>query len=599
MPHDPCGDQYSIDQALADRIQGRKFQLYFTATFSEGAELGLNPGFAGKNNYRNFMLGESQSGHPNAYQIRTLAGLENRYLNTEKPSDWESLSLLERAQRLQSFAQSYSGAEPSLGLILSEYAIADMTANPSQWRTSLNEIKDHLSFEEKLKVASHFGGRFNDNYNFDRANGEGPRAGGIVTIEEMLESVRDSEPGGVCRDVSQAQSLMLQELGVSSDSIYQVSYNTASEGHVVLAVRDPDNPKRIVKINYDYTDETDDRTGGAVLMQNSSLPEFGMQYRIYDANGSPIATVPTEMGEVLRDVTRGRRLSDGLSQNHNLQRVYMDTPYGVGSLFTGTTTSGDNLVGVAFSRRGDESQRISNDFGVAAIKRDGDRATVSVSETALYSYLRQTIRSPRVEAGNFSVGVNGGVNSEMIISDNTAAYNTGGERTGTSLDARFGVFGGADLRYQSDDGRTRARTSVVAEGFINHREVQVGPDSGYMLALDNIEWTTTVERDISADMVLAGESAIVLRNIGNTAAFRGRLIDTKTNFSGELSYQRPLGDDVPAFNPMSGELLGLGVQKTWESSNDGLFQDPHFRLDYVRDLDFDRNAVSATFGIKF
>ncbi len=34
MPHDPCADQYSIDQALPDRIQGRKFQLYFTATFS-------------------------------------------------------------------------------------------------------------------------------------------------------------------------------------------------------------------------------------------------------------------------------------------------------------------------------------------------------------------------------------------------------------------------------------------------------------------------------------------------------------------------------------------------------------------------------------
>ncbi len=544
------------------------------------------------------MLGESQSGHPNAYQIRTLTGLENRYLNTERPSDWDDLSLLERAQRLQSFAQSYSGAEPSLGLILSEYAIADMTANPSEWRNSLNEIKDHLTFEEKLKVASHFGGRFSDNYNYDRANGEGPRAGGIVTIEEMLESVRDSTPGGVCRDVSQAQSLMLQELGVSSDDIYQVSYRTASGGHVVLAVKDPDNPKRIVKINYDYTDETDDRTGGAALMQNSSLPEFGMQYRIYDADGKPVATVPTEMGEVLRDVTRGRRLSDGISQNHNLQRVYMDTPYGVGSLFTGTTTSGDNLVGVAFSRRGDEDQTISTDFGVAAVKRDGERATVTVSETALYSYLRQNIRSPRVEAGNFSVGVNGGVNSEMIISDNTAAYDWGGERTGTNFDARFGVFTGADLRFESDDGKTRARSSIVAEGFLNHREEQVGPDSGYMLALDRVEWTTTMERDISPDMVIAGESAIVLRNIGNTAAFRGRIIDGDHNFSGELSYQGPLGD-AAAFNPMSGEQLGLGVQKTWESRSDGFFQDPHFRLDYVRDLDFDRDAVTATFGLKF
>lgn len=598
LSDDPCGDEYSIDSALAERIQGRKFKLYFTATFSEGAELGLNPGFAGKNNFRNFMVAESQSGHPNAYQIRSLQGLENRYLNSEKPENWDELSLVEKAEALQEFAREYSGAEPSLGLILSEYAIADMTANPNNWRTSLNEIKDHLTFDEKLKVASHFGGRFSDNYNYDRADGEGPRGSGIVTIEEMLESVRDSTPGGVCRDVSQAQSLMLQEMGVDSSDIYQVSYRTASSGHVVLAVKDPDNPKRIVKINYDYTDETDDRSGGAALSQNSSLQEFGHQYRIYDAAGKPVATVPTEMGQVLRDVTQGRGIENGLTRNHNLQRVYVDTPYGVGSLFRGTTTSGDNLVGVAITKNvREEATRSEFDYGVALVKRDGERATVNVSETALYGYMKMIYNTPRIERGNFSIGARGGIENEMIIGQNRVDYDDGRVREGVNFDARIGPFVGADINYESDDARTRVNTGVELESFINHRFEQEGPESGFMLVPDQLTWSTTVEREVSDHMTLTGESAVVLTNIGNSAVFKGGLYNERWDLGGAFSYQTPLSDDVPAFNLLSSEAVGLEINKSFESPNRRI--NGGFSLEYLRDLDLDQNQLNANFGIKW
>lgn len=595
--NDPCGDEYSIDGNLADRIKGRKFKLYYTATFSEGAELGLNPGFAGRNNYRNFMVAQSQMGHPNAFQIRSLQGLENRYLSTEKPDNWDNLSLVERAQALQEFAKSYSGVEPSLGLILSEYAIADMTTNPNNWRSSLNEIKDHLSFDEKLKVASHFGGRFSDNYNYDRADGEGPRGAGIVTIEEMLESVRDGVPGGVCRDVSQAQSLMLQEMGVNSSDIYQVSYRTASGGHVVLAVQDPDNPKRIVKINYDYTDETDDRSGGTVLTQNSSLPEFGHQYRIYDANGKPLTTVPTEMGQVLRDVTQGKNLEDGITRNHNLQRVYVDTPYGVGTLFTGSTSSGDNLVGVAINRSmGSKDTRMQTDMGIALVKRDGQRAVVDVSETALYGYFRSAYNTPRYERGNFSFGAQAGIETEMSVSDNRAVYSWG-EKSGVNFDSRFGPFIGADVDYESDDGKTRVNSGVRLDSFVNHRFEQEGPDSGYMLVPDQLTFSTTVERDVSEHMTFTGESAVVLRNIGNSAVFKGGFVDNRRDLAGTFSYQTPLSDDVPAFNPLSSEAVGVGIEKMWESPN-GKFSGG-FQLEYMRDLDFNQNQLNAGFGFKF
>lgn len=595
---EPCDDEYGVSSEVAERIKERKFQIYFTATFSSQAELGLNPGFSGKNNYRNFMVTESQNGHPDAFQIRTLDSLEAKYLRDEKPKDWDDLSLRERAVRLHEFAGSYSGANPSLGLIMSEYAIQGMTQNPSQWKSYLNEIKDDLSFDEKLKVASHFGGRFSDNYNFDRADGVGPRGDGIVTIEEMLESVRDSVPGGVCRDVSQAQSLMLQELGVSKGDIYQTAYMTATGGHVVLAVKDPENPKRIIKINYDYTDETSDRTGGSVLTQNSSLPDFGTQWRIFDADGKPVATVPSEFGEVLRDATRGRTLSDGISQRHNLQRVYVDTPIGVGTVFTGTTSSGDNIVGVAVSNNVDEDKTGSNfHYGVSAVRREGDRAVVSIDQTALYGFMRYTVNSPRYEKGNFSLGVSGGTDTEVTLMDNTATYTNGNERTGFNIDSRVGVHFGGDVRYTSPDDKTRVRTGLSYEGFISHKNEQEGPESGFTLATDKIVWSTAVEHDITPDMMFSGESAIVLRNIGNTAAFKGAITDSRRNIGANITYQTPLSDDVPAFNPMAGESVGVGVVKRWGDDNDRI--QPAFSLNYTKDLDFGFDSVGASFGFKF
>lgn len=595
---DPCKDNYSVDQAVAERIKGRKFQIYFTATFSKQAEIGLNPGFAGRNNYRNFMTASSTE-HPDAYNIRSIQSLESRYKNQKNPSDWDSLSTLERAQRLQEFAVEYSGANPSLGLILSEYAIQGMTSNPSNWKQELNAIKDHLTFDEKLKVASHFGGRFSDNYNYNRADGTGPRAEGIVTIEEMLESVRDGVPGGVCRDVSQAQSLMLQELGVNSSDIYQAAYSTATAAHVVLAVRDPENPDRIVKINYDYTDETSDRSGGAVLTQSSSLPDFGSNFRIYDSAGKPVGKVPTEFGDVLRDVTNQRELSDGITKNHNLQRVFVDTPYGVGSVFTGTTSSGDNIVGVAITNKASEEETNSRfEYGIAAVQREGERATVKIRQDALYGFMKYTYNTPRIERGNFSIGASGGSEADVLLMDNTAAYNNGIEKSGTNIEATSGIHLGADLRYASDDNRTRIRTGLTYSGYIDVQNEQEGPSGGLMLATDKIVWDSAIERDISENMTFIGESAIVFRDIGNSAAFKGTLVDTRRDIAGSLVYQTPLDGDMPAFNPMYEETVGLGVTKYVGDKNNNVRGS--FYLEYNKSLTFENSeSVGAGFGIHF
>ena len=544
------------------------------------------------------MVFNSGNGHPDAYQIRTLGSLEAKFLSKEKPDNWEELNTVERATLLKNFAQNFSGASPSLGLILSEYAIAGMTANPDNWKETLNEIQDHLTFDEKLKVASHFGGRFSDNYNSDRAAGTGPRADGVVTIEEMLASVRDGEPGGVCRDVSQAQANMLMEMGVPKDKIFQTAYMTATGGHAVIAVQDPDNPDRLVRINYDYTDEVDDRTGGAALTQNSSLPNFGANYRIYDADGKPIGKVPSEFGQVLRDATQGRTLSDGLTRNHTLSKVYVDTPIGVGSVFTGKTASGDNIVGVAVSRQKVEEQRNAViDYGVAIVKRDGDRATVSVDQTALYAYLNYTYHTPRYEKGNFSLGARAGSNGEFLIMDNTAAYNDGRERSGTNIEGTAGFHVGGDVQYKLPSEKTTVTSGLTLFGYADQSNIQEGPQGGIRPVIDRIVWDTAIDYEVSDSMKLVGESAVVMRSFGNTAAFKGTLEDSARGLSASAFYQTPLSSDVPLFDPMANEAFGFGIEKRVGRPNKRV--GGSLSLEYIKDLDFDQDSINATIGIKF
>ncbi len=591
----PCFENGLISSEIAERIEGRKFKIYFTGTFSDGSDLGLNPGFSGKYNYSKYMNALRANGAPTG-AINTIGKLENKYLSENPRDDWQNLSTVERGNILQAFATERAGEDVSVGLILSEYAIREMTRDPGNWKSSLNEIKDHLSFEEKLKIASHFGGRFSDNYNTDRANGEGDRADGIVTIEEMLESVRDNEPGGVCRDVSQAQSLMLQELGVGKDDIYQVSYRTATGGHVTTVVRDPDDSKRIVKINYDYMESTDDRNGGAALTRNDTMPEFGMNYRIYDADGKPASYVPTEFGDVLKDVTGGRSLKDGLTQNHSLQRVYVETPIGVGTAFTGTTSSGDNIVGVAISKRSQERRPNGLEYGVAIAKRDGQRSDVKVSETALYGTLKYTYNSPRIEKGPFSLGMHGGIQGDIIVGQNRNEYSWGSVREGVNTDVMTTTFVGVNADYESRDGRTRVDTDITLDGFVSHKNEQEGPDSGFTIAPNQITWSTAVQHEVSDDMLVMGESAILLREMGNSAVFKAGLLDQSRDLAGTISYQTPL-DDVPSFMPVSSEAVGFGVVKRFEKP--GRRVNGSFELGYERDLDYDQNQVKANFGFKW
>ncbi len=581
--------------ALQDAIENRTFSIYFTGMFASEDALSQAEGAYGRRNYRAFMNALSSRGVGKAGSINTLGKLENKYLKSSGAvENWESLSAVEQSKLLQAYAESEVGGEVSVGLILSEYAIQDMIANPSDWKKSLNEAKEYLSFDEKVKIASHFGGEFSDRYNYGRANEDGDLGEGIVTIEDMLTSISTNEPGGICRDVALAQSQILRELGVGKDDIYMIGYATATGGHAVLAIKDPNDPKNIVKLNYSYVSEESDVGGGAQLSQDTTLPDVGMNFRVYDADGKPVGKVPTEMGEIFNEVTGGK--SYDLGKSYTLQKAVIKTPIGNGTAFTGRTSSGENVIGVAVNKE-IKSKYMETEYGLAVAHREGDRTHVALDQTSFYARMNSRLNTPELKFGDqFSVKGFGGAKVEMMGMKTTVKYHDDGRvREGSNLEPMSSFYGGVEADWESKDGRTKVNSEVVSEYYVDWNN-EVNTSEGQGLAFDNVRWTTSAEHGVTDHMKLIGEGTIIMRQTGTTGLLKGGVYDDRTKFSLEGGYQMPLSDDIPTFIPGSTKAVSVGVGKSWKDEKG---RGPSVILEYERDLDFDTNRIGATAGWVF
>lgn len=591
----PCDNLSGSDaskKALAQKIKERKYNLYFTMTFNDAEAVGLAQGFMGKNNFNTFMLGQAyEGGNPKASQINTLGKLTQKYKNDNPGTNFDSLGIKEKEKLLIKYAKDNSSVDIPKGMLMSEIAISHAINHPGDWKSGMKEIKNELSFDQKILVASHLGGKFSDRYNFDRAGGSGR---GVVTIEEMLTSVRDGHPGGICRDVSMAQSAILKELGVPKDKIYQIGYSTSGGGHAVVAIQDPDNPKNVVKLNYGYVTESNGAVGSSALLQNTSLPDFGMRNRIYDADGDPVGSLPTEIGEILYDSSGGNKGKITPPSRHNLQKVGIITPLGEGQVFTGETSSGDKVVGVTLQKTF-RSKYMDNEIAAGVISREGERSLVNISQEAVYVRMKNTLNSPNLQTGNFTLGSRIGVESEGLFMQNRVNSTNYGDKDDSNVEVRTSPFIGASALWNSDDKKTQVNADIEVESDFVNKNIQLNPKEGMTLAFNKATIKTGMAHQVSPEMRVVGQTAIVMRQMGSSAHLStGLLKETEhSNFRAVASYSTPITKDMPAFVPESQRNIGFSVGG--EQKKSGIF----YNFGYSRDLDNKSNTVGLSAGWKF
>ncbi len=471
--------------------------------------------------------------------------------------------------------------------------IQSMIDDPSNWKTELENVKDDLSFSDKIEVASYFGDVFGQDYNYERADNVGDSGEGVVTIEEMLASISTDDPGGVCRDVVLAQAQILTALGVDKDSIYMVGYSKVTGSHAVLVVEDEESGS-IAKLNYGYITQEGDVKGGAALTQDNYSPDFGMYFRVYDHEGTPVARVPSEIGQVFNEVTNGDYSKRDISKSYALQQAIVDTAYGQGSLFTAETTAGDSVVGVALNHTM-RSKYSSMEIGLSGITREGERTLVSIEQKALYFRLKSIQKTPRLNiTDNITVNGIGSGEIELMYMNNTVISSDNSRTEGTNDEVTSTLSLGLQSAWYSPNKHTSLRSEVIASGYIDY-ENEVNVSEGYTLAFDNMRWSTNLGFRIGEDLQLTTDGTVVLYNVGTSGILSAELKDRSSLWAINTAYQAPIGD-LPIFMPGSSATVQVGLEKTWANSNG---KGPTMSIKYTEDLDYSTGQAYIGAGWKF
>lgn len=174
--------------------------------------------------------------------------------------------------------------------------------------------RQNLNTNEKLALIQMYGHVFLRNYD-ERRNDRGiSERGKTVTTGELLTAAHAEtpKPAGVCRDIASAQGEMAEALGFKN--VYVVDFQQDNGiPHATLAASDPDDRKKIHKIDYDVLRTTRDGEGARVLDQGES--DHTLVYRLSKPFDRTVGSVPSEQMHFLTDaVGSDTKLIDEMAQ---------------------------------------------------------------------------------------------------------------------------------------------------------------------------------------------------------------------------------------------------------------------------------------------
>src|SRR3989339_2063352 len=331
------------------------------------------------------------------------------------------LSLSLATSTLDSYIKSkYQVTVPEKSLQES-IVINQMINNPPSWRSVLQDLSKSgkFSFDDYTQLMSKIGRIMLQNYNYSRAE-DADSNPNFITVEELLYATKSGTPGGVCRDIAWAQAHMFEELGVSA---YEVTFLSAYGRHATMIAMNPNNKSDIIKLNYDEV-TFDQGNGPGSLRQQTSLPDIGLGYRVFDASGKPVANIPSELKEILHEVT-GRPEYVFNPYKYSLGKLQIGIGnQTIGTVYTGVTGHGQKISGIAtnstFQWKNKKWGNLSLETGLAfSLLKDSfesESIEYDLSESTLYARLKTAYESPSYQKGNFSIHAIGSAELHTLLS---------------------------------------------------------------------------------------------------------------------------------------------------------------------------------------
>lgn len=578
---------------LEKKVKKRDFEIYVSVLASDTKYEQNVVGRFMDNDYQNYIgkMFWDNNGNLNthALNIYSLQSLEDTYKRLNPTVDLSKMSFNDKEKILNAFANSYLGTKLPDGLLMKEMAFDQMVNHSSTWRETLAAAKNSLTGQQKIELVSKVGGFFGNNYNYTRFN-EGMNAKGYVTIEQLFDSLKNGTEGGVCRDVALAQTQMLKELGFKNN--YVLAYKTLSGYHANVITTDPDTGK-IVKFNYAETTSMKKGSGTEALTQDTTMPDHGLAFRIYDSTGKPVTQVPSELGQILKETT-GEETRAFTDKHYSLYRAGVNIGGMDGNLFSGRTSSGENIYGVSLYGK-KETENVSLNGGISLSKVEGNRTYMRIDQENLYARLSAEVRTPKLEKGSLSVNGFLGANGEGMIYNARESYissnytKSASRELDGSIDAYVGIKGTTKL---GADTVVTNKTYATFYPDTANVAVAVAGIHGATIVRDNVTIQSGVTHSIDKNQIMLLESTVMLKNYGTSMGIKAAYENQADQMKISAGYETPLKQDMPTFLPGGTSRAQVGVEK---EIKDGVI----FSLEYDRDLTNGHNSGFLKASKKF
>lgn len=559
---------------LAKSFDERDFRIAAYTIYSDAEFVGNARTAYDKSNYAGYMNSIGQS------------------TGSSSPMNWSAV--LKRANVIESdsyetkiaklqkvFEQELKAPVPA-GVIAAEFVRIDLMKNPDNWKSYLGKSKNLMDFDQKMRLVADLGERMGNDYNYSRAD-SGVDSKGIVEIEKLLKNLGKSEPGGVCRDIAHAQTQMLRELGVNQ--AYTVAYVSNRGGHATVIAVDPNDKNRVMKLNYGELYQDDGKKGTAALDQDSSLPNVGLQYRIYDNEGKPVATVPTELTAVFREVTgRGNPFS-GRAQD--VYKAQFGTKDLTGSLFSGRTSTGESVEGVAL-HGGGSSKYFEMNAGGVLYNAKADKKYYEIDQQGLYVFTDLGLKATVYESDRSKLKAGVGMSTEVMMLKAESTSKTGGSKSKsdllTDVDQRFYTKADYELDL-SDKEKMKFGTKVI--GRID--KAHVADEGSRSLHYDSTVITSEYDRQWRDDLRFSVGAAATISRYGESLAISTSLIDGNNKYT--VGGNIPSGR-APSFFEDQAKVVKFGYERKTKSGW-------NFQLDFENNFDTDNKKVMGKIEKRF
>lgn len=576
------------EKELEKRVENRAFTLE-AVVFASDKKFEQNAlGRFMSDDYINYMGKLYNDGNKKAWDLYSVSALESKYKQANPSVDLNKLSLSEKEKLLNDYAKSYLGSELPSGLLMKEMAFQRMISNSTDWQKTLAEAKDKLSSEQKIALVSKLGGYMGNHYNYARRDAGEKARGEYVDAVELLDSLKSGAPGGICRDIALAQTQFLKELGFTNN--YVLGYKTLSGRHAVVISQDPSTGK-IVKFNYAETTEMKKGSGTEALIQDTSMPDHGLGYSIYDTNGKPVTRVPSEVAQMLKDTAGGDIEREFNTRNFKLNKVGFSSAYVDGNLFTGTTSTGENLYGVSLYKNTAPNEYIAAGWGASLSKLEGNKSLLHIEQEQLYLRTGVELSTPKLKLGNTETSGFAGGNAELLMynsKENSRTTNYKNEAK-MELDASADFYAGVKSSATFNEGRTTVDGKVYATFYPDWNHVASGDKT--VAVNDSIVVKTGVSHAITDNTRALIDTAIVMKNYGSSIVSKVSYEDYERGLRATAGGSMPITKDMPTFLPGGERRAFASVERMTDRYT--------FGIEYERNFDNKSNAFMVKGGIRF